>query len=106
MPRVACGCARERGEAMTTGASESSDRAAEVESQLRAIESVSGAELRHLDVDDLLRELLDRVAELMRVDTVAVLLLDESGTQLVARAAKGVEEEVRQGVRVSVGHGF
>lgn len=42
----------------------------------------------------------------MSVDTVAVLLLDITSQQLVARAAWGVEEEVRQGVRVPVGHGF
>jgi len=76
------------------------------EGQLRAIESVTDAELRHLDVDDLLGELLDRVANLMNVDTAAVLLLDHPSQQLVARAARGIEEEVRQGVRVPVGRGF
>jgi putative methionine-R-sulfoxide reductase with GAF domain len=76
------------------------------EDQLRAIESVTDVKLRHLDVDDLLIELLERVAALMEVDTVAVLLLDRSSQQLIARAAWGVEEEVRQGVRLSVGHGF
>ncbi|HET6875430.1 MAG TPA: GAF domain-containing SpoIIE family protein phosphatase [Acidimicrobiales bacterium] len=79
---------------------------AAVAEQLRAIELVTDARLSHLDVDDLLLELLDRVASLMAVDTVAVLLLDVTSHQLVARAAWGVEEEVRQGVRVPVGHGF
>jgi putative methionine-R-sulfoxide reductase with GAF domain len=73
---------------------------------LRAIESVTDIGLRHLDVDDLLTELLDRVAGLMNVDTVAVLLLDKASQQLVARAAWGVEEEVRQGVRLAMGRGF
>jgi putative methionine-R-sulfoxide reductase with GAF domain len=77
-----------------------------MEDQLRAIESVTDVALRHLDVDDLLVELLDRVAALLRVDTVAVLLLDKSSEELVARAAWGIEEEVRQGVRVPIGHGF
>jgi signal transduction histidine kinase len=35
-----------------------------------------------------------------------VLLLDEAGDQLVARAAVGIEEEVEQGVRIPVGGGF
>jgi phosphoserine phosphatase RsbU/P len=74
--------------------------------QLQALESVTDVSLSRLDVDDLLVELLERVAGLMAVDTVAVLLLDEASNQLVARAARGVEEEVRQGVRVSVGRGF
>jgi sigma-B regulation protein RsbU (phosphoserine phosphatase) len=79
---------------------------AAIAEQLRAIELVTDARLSHLDVDDLLIELLDRVAGLMAVDTVAVLLLDVTSHQLVARAAWGVEEEVRQGVRVPMGHGF
>lgn len=77
-----------------------------IEDQLRAIESVTDVALRHLDVDDLLKELLDRVAGIMGVDTVAVLLLEPGTDVLVARAAWGLEEEVRQGVRVAVGRGF
>ncbi|MFG1952625.1 hypothetical protein [Micromonospora sp. NPDC048830] len=38
--------------------------------------------------------------------TAAILLLDVHARQLVATAAKGLEEEVRQGFRVSVGGGF
>lgn len=88
------------------GSSAASSRASIAADQLRAIESVTDVSLGRLDVDDLLAELLNRVAGLMAVDTVAVLLLDAASQQLVARAAWGVEEEVRQGVRVSVGHGF
>jgi phosphoserine phosphatase RsbU/P len=88
------------------GSSAASSQTSVAADQLRAIESVTDVSLGHLDVDDLLVELLDRVAGLMAVDTVAVLLLNEASQQLVARAAWGVEEEVRQGVRVSVGYGF
>ncbi|HTW97658.1 MAG TPA: SpoIIE family protein phosphatase, partial [Acidimicrobiales bacterium] len=77
-----------------------------IEERLGAIEAVTDTALRHLDVDDLLAELLVRVAGLMGVDTAAVLLVDKPSQQLVARAAWGIEEEVRQGVRVPVGHGF
>jgi signal transduction histidine kinase len=35
-----------------------------------------------------------------------VLLLDEPKRELVARAAKGIEEEVEQGVRIPLGKGF
>ena len=55
---------------------------------------------------DLLVELLDRVLVILDADTAAVLLLDERTNELVARAARGVEEEVRQGVRIPVGRGF
>jgi serine phosphatase RsbU (regulator of sigma subunit) len=74
--------------------------------QLRRIESVTDTALAQLSVDALLAELLDRVQGLLAVDTVAVLLLDPAAEQLVATAAKGIEAEVRQGVRIPLGHGF
>ncbi|HEY6472695.1 MAG TPA: SpoIIE family protein phosphatase [Acidimicrobiales bacterium] len=60
----------------------------------------------HLDIDELLGLLLDRVLELAHCDTAAVLLRDLAANQLVARAARGLEEEVRQGVRIPIGTGF
>lgn len=62
--------------------------------------------LAHLSVEDLLVELLERVQGLLEVDTAAVLLLDPSAEYLVATAAKGIEAEVRQGVRIPLGRGF
>jgi putative methionine-R-sulfoxide reductase with GAF domain len=76
------------------------------EERLQRIESVTDAALAHLSVDDLLAELLGRVQGLLQVDTVAVLLLDVSAEQLVATAARGLEAEVRQGVRIPLGRGF
>ena len=76
------------------------------DNRLRRIESVTDAALAHLGVEDLLAELLERVRGLLEVDTVAVLLLDASSEQLVATAAKGIEAEVRQGVRIPLGRGF
>jgi serine phosphatase RsbU (regulator of sigma subunit)/anti-sigma regulatory factor (Ser/Thr protein kinase) len=74
--------------------------------RLRRIEAVTDAGLAHLDVEELLKELLDRVCELLGVDTAAVLLLDSASRYLVATAARGIEEEVRQGVRIPLGKGF
>src|SRR5690348_12277802 len=74
--------------------------------RLRRIEAVTDTALGHLGVEELLVELLDRVRELLEVDTAAVLLLDPSGQYLVATAARGIEEEVRQGVRIPLGRGF
>lgn len=76
------------------------------EERLRRLEAVTDAALSALAVPDLLDELLDRVRDLLGVDTAAILLLDAHARQLVATAAKGVEEEVRQGFRISVGRGF
>src|SRR5690348_5611600 len=57
--------------------------------RLRRLEAVTDATLSRLDASDLLDELLD----------------PHSG-QLVATAAKGIEEEVRRGVRIAIGRGF
>ena len=74
--------------------------------KLRGIRSVTDAALSHLGADDLLTALLSRVREILNADTAAVLLLDNSGRQLIATAASGLEEEVSQGVRIPVGQGF
>jgi sigma-B regulation protein RsbU (phosphoserine phosphatase) len=74
--------------------------------RLRRLEAVTDATLSRLDASDLLDELLERVRDLLDADTAAILLLDVHSRQLVATAAKGLEDEVRQGFRVSVGRGF
>lgn len=74
--------------------------------RLQGIQSITDAALSRLDDHDLLAELLDRTREVLRADTAAALLLDFSSGQLIATAAAGLEEEVRQGVRIPVGRGF
>ena len=54
----------------------------------------------------MLEELLERIRDLLDVDTAAVLTVDPDGGQLVARAAKGLEEEVERGTRIPIGRGF
>jgi signal transduction histidine kinase len=67
---------------------------------------VSDAALAHLALDDLLDELLVRIRDALEGDTCAFLLLDPPAGELVARAARGLEEEVEAGVRIPVGRGF
>jgi serine phosphatase RsbU (regulator of sigma subunit) len=74
--------------------------------RLRRIEALTDTSLSQLDPTDMLDELLDRIRQVLRTDTAALLLLDAHARQLVATAARGLEEEVRQGFRVSVGRGF
>jgi sigma-B regulation protein RsbU (phosphoserine phosphatase) len=74
--------------------------------RLENLEALTDATLTRLDVDDLLAELLARVREILDVDTASVLTLDAGSGVLVARAACGIEDEVRQGVRVPLGAGF
>ncbi|WP_231498452.1 ATP-binding SpoIIE family protein phosphatase [Pseudonocardia halophobica] len=74
--------------------------------RLRRIQTLTDTELARLGVDEMLAEVLERVRDLLEVDTVAVLLLDPSATFLVATATRGLEEETSQGVRIPIGRGF
>ncbi len=74
--------------------------------QVQSLYRLSDPALSELGLEQLLDELLVRTRDALEVDTVAILLLDEEAPQLVARAAKGIEEEVEQGVRIPIGRGF
>jgi anti-sigma regulatory factor (Ser/Thr protein kinase)/putative methionine-R-sulfoxide reductase with GAF domain len=74
--------------------------------QLVHMYRLSDPALSELALEPLLDELLVRAKEILDVDTVAILLVDEEAAELVARAAKGLEEEVEQEVRVPIGVGF
>ena len=78
----------------------------DAEDRLRDIRSVTDESLSHLGTAELFAALLKRVRAILDADTAAVLLLDDSGRQLIATAASGLEEEVSQGVRIPVGRGF
>ncbi|MFN2627286.1 MAG: GAF domain-containing protein [Gaiellaceae bacterium] len=80
------------------------ERAARI--RMENLQAVTDAALAHLDLSALLEVLLPRIRAILHADTCAVLLLDEATDELVARAAVGMEEEVEQGVRIPVGHGF
>lgn len=74
--------------------------------QIRALYRLNDPALSELGLEEFLDELLVRVREALSVDTVAILLYDEEAGELVARAAKGLEEEVEAGVRIPLGRGF
>jgi GAF domain-containing protein/anti-sigma regulatory factor (Ser/Thr protein kinase) len=82
------------------GGGEGADRAS------IALAEITDAALAYLSLEDLLGELLGRVRTIIGADTAAILLLDRDRGVLVARAARGIEEEVRQGVSIPVGLGF
>ena len=79
---------------------------AELAGRLRDIEAVTDAALSRLEEQALLNVLLERVKAVLNADTATVLLLDQASGQLAATAASGIEEEVRQGVRIPLGEGF
>jgi sigma-B regulation protein RsbU (phosphoserine phosphatase) len=74
--------------------------------KLRDIQSITDAALSRLGPAEMLEALVERVRQAFQADTAAVLLLEPAAGQLVATAASGLEEEVRQGVRIPVGKGF
>ena len=74
--------------------------------QLEHVYRLADPALTELPLEPLLNELLLRAKDILGVDTAAILLLDEDAQELVARAAKGLEEEVERGVRIPVGGGF
>ena len=74
--------------------------------QVKALYRLSDPALSELGLEELLDQLLVRVQEALEVDTVAILLYNDEAQELEARAAKGIEEEVEQGVRIPIGQGF
>jgi serine phosphatase RsbU (regulator of sigma subunit)/anti-sigma regulatory factor (Ser/Thr protein kinase) len=61
-----------------------------VSRRLEAVQRVTQAALASLDVDQLLRELLQPIVEVLDVDAAAVLLHDGEGAAKVYRAAGGI----------------
>jgi serine phosphatase RsbU (regulator of sigma subunit)/anti-sigma regulatory factor (Ser/Thr protein kinase) len=70
------------------------------------LQRVTEAALAYLDLDELLRELLERTVDILEADTAAILLVEADRETLAARAAKGLEEEVERGFRLPIGTGF
>lgn len=97
--------AQQQTEALARSAQAARAEAEVAAQRVRALQRVTDAALAHLRLDDLLRELLARIREVLGVDTVAILLLAEDGADLVVRAAHGLEEEVALGMRIPVGRG-
>jgi signal transduction histidine kinase/BMFP domain-containing protein YqiC len=87
-------------------AREAQERAEANADRLRKVQEVTEVAIGDLTVEDLLDEFLVRVRTALGADTAAILLLDEKTNELVAKAAKGIEEEVERGVRIPVGQGF
>lgn len=68
-------------------------------------EQILDAALRNLEPNVFFTEILGRVASMLEADTATVYLLEEKGLHLVARASAGLEDAVKDGVRIPVGQG-
>lgn len=96
----------EAGEASSPDADRSAPGSSVSESRRGHLLSIADSALGYMSLEDMLLELLERIRGSLEVDTAAVLLLDEDRGVLLARAARGLEEEVRQGVQVPLARGF
>ena len=63
----------------------------------RGLQSVTEAALAHLDLDDLLGALLERIRSILAADAAAVLLTDDGGETLVPRAVRGLDGALGDG---------
>jgi signal transduction histidine kinase len=74
--------------------------------RIEHVQAITDEALAHLDLDELLDELLPRIREILAADTCALLLLDAETNDLVVRAALGLEEAAERRIRIPLGRGF
>jgi two-component system CheB/CheR fusion protein len=104
--------AEDKRERALVAAQHAQAEAEDVGDLLRRVQAITDTALLKLSFDDLLHEILERVREALGGDTAVILLskLEEDGDEeeevLRARAAIGLDDTVREGVRVPIGHGF
>jgi K+-sensing histidine kinase KdpD len=106
-----CAIARQGAQAVERARLYDSERRTRAEAEsanaaLRAVQSVTDAALGHLDLDDLLQELLARVRDLLHVDLAAVLIVSDDAQDLVECASVGVLASASRGARVPIGLGI
>jgi len=53
-------------------------------------------------LDDLLREMLEQIADIVEVDAAVILVLGSDGRTLAAGSAVGFEDEIAQRMRIPV----
>jgi serine phosphatase RsbU (regulator of sigma subunit) len=78
------------------------DRATE---SLRRLQQITDVALSHLQLDDLLEELLNRVKAMLDADLAAIVLAEEDGDHMIVGATSGVPGEI-ENLRIASGEGF
>ncbi len=97
---------RQDGRRFFTGIARDITKRKQDEHRLASLQKLTDLPLGQLSLAELLGEFLNRIQDSLKVDTVAILLLEVKGDELVAWAAQGLEEEVERGLRIPVGKGF
>ena len=89
-----------------TGVEEARLRAEAATTRLQALQRVTDVALAHLSLDALLRHVLGCIADVLRADNTAILLLDEVTQELTVHVARGPEEQVEGRMRIPLGQGL
>jgi serine phosphatase RsbU (regulator of sigma subunit)/CheY-like chemotaxis protein/anti-sigma regulatory factor (Ser/Thr protein kinase) len=76
-----------------------------VAATVRKLQIVSDTALAHLELDELLAEILERASTLFDADAAGVLLLDDDGQELSRRAARGEPCLLEGDERITLGEG-
>jgi PAS domain S-box-containing protein len=95
---------RERAERLQEQAARAEAEA--VAETIQRLQRITDVALRHLSLDDLLRELLAEITDILEVEGAAIGLLDATGNTLVIEATFGYAQTVERGFRVALGEGF
>jgi signal transduction histidine kinase/putative methionine-R-sulfoxide reductase with GAF domain len=74
--------------------------------RLQAVQAITDTALAHLPAQDLLRQLVARVSQVLGVDNAALLLVTEDGRSLVVYLALGAEEAQEGECIVPIGQGI
>jgi len=91
---------------MLVGMSEPGGQPCGAVDRLRRLEHVTDTALAYVEPGDLVRELLERVRELIDADAAVALIHDTDAGVLVPTAASGRGYDVREAIPVPVGQGF
>lgn len=77
-----------------------------VRKSLEAIETISEAGLASIDLEEVLIELVTRTQDVMQMDAAMIMLVDDSGERLIARAAAGSISVPLEEISSRVGEGL
>jgi PAS domain S-box-containing protein len=94
----------ERGERMREQAARAEAEA--VADTIQKIQRVTDAALEHLAMDDLLRELASHIADILRVDSATIFLLEQGDEHLTVGATVGLGVADDGDVQIPVGETF
>src|SRR5256714_2700173 len=92
---------------LRTGERSAREEAEVAARRVLALERVADVGLGELPLDDLLREMLERLGTVLELDAGAILLIDDAGDALEVRAAEGVDPTGEDGrpIRMEIGEG-